>query len=99
VGAAWYRFLPAHDPGYGFVPELPELTVGVVPPWRGRGVGRLLVAGLLEEARASGLPGVSLSVEPDNVAALALYRSLGFEEVGGTGGALTLVVPLDREAH
>lgn len=30
VGAAWLRFFPASDPGYGFTaPDVPELTIGV----------------------------------------------------------------------
>jgi hypothetical protein len=41
AGAAWIRFFPAGQPGYGFVsPDVPELTIGVAAPWRGRGVGR-----------------------------------------------------------
>jgi hypothetical protein len=44
VGAAWLRFLPATNPGYGFVAaDVPELTIGVAAPWRGRGVGRALL--------------------------------------------------------
>jgi len=44
VGAVWLRFLPGTDPGYGFVAsDVPELTIGVAAPWRGRGVGRALL--------------------------------------------------------
>lgn len=40
VGAAWFRYLTAADPGYGYVSDdVPELTIGVVETWRGRGVG------------------------------------------------------------
>ena len=40
VGAAWYRLLPADDPGYGFVAaDIPELTLGVASQARGRGIG------------------------------------------------------------
>ena len=40
AGAAWYRLLPAHDRGYGFVaPDIPELTLGVASQARGRGTG------------------------------------------------------------
>ena len=37
VGAAWLRFFPVTDPGYGFVgADVPELSIGVAAPWRGR---------------------------------------------------------------
>lgn len=39
IGAAWLRHFSAEEPGYGFVsPDVPELSIGVVPSWRGRGV-------------------------------------------------------------
>lgn len=91
VGAAWLRHFPADDPGYGFVdPAVPELSVGVEPDWRGRGVGTRLIEALLHAAGAAGVTAVSLSVEPQNPA-LRLYERLGFARVGGTGGSLTLV--------
>ena len=45
---------------------------------RGQGVGRTLVTRVLDDARAAGVPRMSLQTEPDNDAARALYRSLGF---------------------
>ena len=50
---------------------------------RGRGTGTVLVAGLAQVARQQGLPGMSLSVEPDNPAR-RLYERLGFRDVGTT---------------
>lgn len=39
VGAAWLRLLPESAPGYGFVnAATPELSMGVMHAWRGRGV-------------------------------------------------------------
>ena len=81
VGAAWLRFLPATDPGYGFVaPGVPELTIGVAANWRGRGVGRALLRALAGEARSAGIRRISLSVERKNLAQ-QLYLSEGYRIV------------------
>ncbi len=93
-GAAWLRFLPEDEPGYGFVDaRTPELTIGVVAACRGRGVGRRLLLGLLDAAREEGVERVSLSVEPDNPA-MRLYERVGFVPVGVNGGAVTMLLPL-----
>ncbi len=94
VGAAWLRFLPEDEPGYGFVDAVtPELTIGVVFSRRGQGIGRRLLVGLLDAAREAGVERVSLSVEPDNPA-MRLYESAGFVPVGVNGGAVTMLLPL-----
>ena len=81
VGAAWLRFLPASDPGYGFVAaDVPELTIGVAASWRGRGVGRALLRAVADEARWAGIERVSLSVERKNYAQ-KLYSSEGYRIV------------------
>jgi ribosomal protein S18 acetylase RimI-like enzyme len=91
VGAAWWRYFPRDDPGYGFVDEAtPELSIGVVDEARGRGVGTLLLRALVGEARRRALPGLSLSVESDNPA-VSLYERLGFVTVSAMGNALTLI--------
>jgi GNAT superfamily N-acetyltransferase len=85
VGAAWARFFPAADPGYGFVaPGIPELTIGVAAPWRGRGIGRALLRAIAEKTRLAGVRRISLSVERKNFA-LRLYASEGFKVVDSTG--------------
>jgi len=97
VGAAWLRFLPASDPGFGFVAAaIPELSLAVEVPWRRRGVGTSLLSALLTEARDAGLAAVSLSVEPDNHAR-RLYARAGFhdvEQVGDPGGSITMLLHL-----
>jgi len=51
----------------------------VQPIYRGNGIGKALVEDAVSRIRARGLDGVTLQVDPQNAAALALYRRLGFE--------------------
>jgi GNAT superfamily N-acetyltransferase len=82
-GVAWVVFLPAEDPGYGFVePAVPELSVWVDASRRGAGLGRRLVRAVQDEARRRGIVGVSLSVEAGNGARI-LYAAEGFVAVPG----------------
>jgi mycothiol synthase len=53
--------------------------VGVVPEWRGRGLGRELLRWGVEWLRARGAGTISLNVEAENELALGLYRRTGFE--------------------
>ena len=55
--------------------------VGVVPAWRGRGLGAYLVAATLRALAAEGTASAWLTVNEDNPAA-ALYRDLGFTRYG-----------------
>jgi GNAT superfamily N-acetyltransferase len=81
AGAAWLRFLPATDPGYGFVAEdIPELTLGVAAAFRRQGLGRALMRAAAGAARAAGITGISLSVERKNFAQ-RLYLSEGYKIV------------------
>lgn len=96
VGAAWVRLLSESDPGYGFVDAAtPELSMGVLQAWRGRGVGSRLLDALIVAAREQGLTSLSLSVERDNYAR-RLYERVGFRQVDEVGGALTMLLQLPR---
>ena len=53
-------------------------NVGVVPGWRGCGVGRALVLKALHGFRAAGMRACYLEVTADNAPAVSLYRTLGF---------------------
>jgi putative acetyltransferase len=66
----------------------PTLAAGVLamgmwilPEWRGRGGGRMLVEAAIE-ARPPDVHKIELEVFPDNEAAIGLYRSMGFEKEG-----------------
>ncbi|MEU9793348.1 GNAT family N-acetyltransferase [Streptomyces sparsogenes] len=52
------------------------------PAARGRGLGRLLVSALIDNARAAGLELLILGVRGNNHGAIALYEALGFREWG-----------------
>ncbi len=54
-------------------------TIGVDPAYQGQGIGRKLLAGLLEFASGGE---VFLEVRTDNDPAIALYTSAGFVNVG-----------------
>lgn len=69
---------------------------GVVPAWRRRGLGRALLAALLESARGAGCRRVRLEVAANNRPAQQLYAQGGFRRgrvlhsYSGTPGALGL---------
>ena len=54
-------------------------TIGVDPVYQGRGIGRRMMTELLEYASGGT---IFLEVRTDNEAAIALYESLGFVNVG-----------------
>jgi dephospho-CoA kinase len=67
----------------------------VHPDYRGRGIGRQLAEATLEFARDHGYEKAVIYVLADNVAGLAYYRSLGFEE----RGVLTRQTKIDGVYH
>jgi [ribosomal protein S18]-alanine N-acetyltransferase len=70
-----------------FVMDEGEIAnVAVAPGWRGRGVGGMLLDSVLELAGARGVTTVYLEVRETNSAALHLYASRGFEQVGRRRG-------------
>lgn len=59
------------------------VDIALFPEYRKQGIGSALIAEVIEEASASGLP-VRIHVEKNNPA-LALYRRFGFHEVDDVG--------------
>jgi len=53
-------------------------VINTAQAWRGRGLGRAIVAALLAEARQRGAAKAYLQVTADNAPALALYAHFGF---------------------
>ena len=72
-----------------------HLHIDLLPAWQGAGWGRRLVGTLLDALVAAGSPGVHLGVARGNERAIAFYRRLGFTELGGDDGGLTMGRRLD----
>jgi ribosomal-protein-alanine N-acetyltransferase len=72
--------------GYGVMSvgagEAHILNLCVGELYRCRGVGKHLLAYLIERGTAAGMSEAFLEVRPSNTAAIRLYLSVGFEQVG-----------------
>jgi ribosomal protein S18 acetylase RimI-like enzyme len=87
IGAAWVRFMHS----YGFVHEdVPELTIALLPDYRGQGIGTHLLEALFDHLRPH-FKQISLSVDAGNPAR-RLYERLGFTFVSeGKDGVIMLL--------
>ncbi|MFM1885030.1 MAG: hypothetical protein RL026_187 [Pseudomonadota bacterium] len=72
--------------GYGVMStgagEAHVLNLCVAGAFRSRGIGRQLLAHLLEFAGALRVTDVFLEVRPSNTTAIRLYQSMGFSQIG-----------------
>lgn len=66
--------------------EAEVLALAVLPEARRAGIARALLTAALAQAAAGGAARMLLEVSVRNDAALALYRSVGFDEVGRRKG-------------
>lgn len=87
IWLAWDGDRPAGSVGMWTDSETvgaPPALIGmwVAPPARGRGLGEILVATVVEAADAAGYPAVTLEVAEGNGPARALYERLGFTRTG-----------------
>ncbi|MGV1857398.1 GNAT family N-acetyltransferase [Rhizobium rhizogenes] len=69
------HFFPSHAHGS-------KLGMGIIPSYRGRGLGQRLIETTLQAARNAGFVRVELSVHADNARAIALYERVGFVREG-----------------
>lgn len=89
VAGVWIKVFTKDNPGYGFYHEdYPELSMAVLPDYRGMGIGTLLFELMLDSAKKY-FSGVSLSVDPDNPA-MHLYERYGFERCGSRGTSVIM---------
>ena len=76
--AVAYGMLRGWDEGF----SVPSLGLGVHRSFERRGYGMKMMLALRAAAQQRGATRIRLRVNPDNVAAAALYRRLGFQEAG-----------------
>jgi len=75
----WCDVVPKPRPIYA---HAGVLGMGLLPEFRGQGLGGRLIRQTLAAARAFGLNRVELSVRENNAGAIALYKRVGFEIEG-----------------
>jgi ribosomal protein S18 acetylase RimI-like enzyme len=56
-----------------------SLGMGLLPAWRGQGLGRSLLLACITKAQAQGITRITLQARADNTAAIRLYESVGFQ--------------------
>jgi ribosomal protein S18 acetylase RimI-like enzyme len=88
--AVAYGMLRGWDEGY----TVPSLGIGVRRDRIRRGYGRAMMLALHDAARERGARSVRLRVDPDNLAAASLYRSLGYREGGMERGEILMLLDL-----
>lgn len=66
-------------PGYRFTVEN---SIYVAAGHRGRGIGRRLLAPLIETARGLGMHTIVTAIDGENEASIRLHRAFGFEPAG-----------------
>jgi len=88
IGAVWLRLPIGEYKGYGYVNDnTSELSIAVLPEYRGQGVGTQLLTHLF--ASKYGQSSISLSVSADNPA-VRLYERFRFKIVSRSDESLTM---------
>jgi len=91
-GSITIRYFDEGNKGFGYVSDdIPELGMALIPESRGQGLGTALMKELFRGMKERGIQKVSLSVAPDNAAAMKLYERFGFQEAGMCGNSITMV--------
>ncbi|WP_213579901.1 GNAT family N-acetyltransferase [Paenibacillus lautus] len=91
-GSITIRYFDEGNKGFGYVSDdIPELGMALIPESRGQGLGTALMKVLFRGMKERGIQKVSLSVAPDNAAAMKLYERFGFQEAGMCGTSITMV--------
>src|SRR5215831_18143577 len=78
---SWWIHYPQRAPDEIIEPYPSHLHINLLPPLRGRGVGRRLMERWLGMVGNMGSPGAHLAVGAANVRAIRFYRACGFREL------------------
>ena len=73
--AGYFLLMPAVDDNH-------ILNITVRPDLQGKGLGRILLNHVCALTRQLGMQSILLEVRPSNTRALAVYRHVGFKEIG-----------------
>ena len=93
VGAVWARIMS----DYGHIDdETPSLAISLYKPYRGKGIGTLLMKGMLELLAGRGYRRVSLAVQKANYA-VRLYKKVGFVTVSENDEEFIMAAELAQE--
>ena len=88
IGAVWLRLMVDENKGYGYVDDKTlELSIAVLPQYRGQGIGTKLLAHLFDSEHASSSMSLSVSVENS---AVHLYKRFGFTVITKSAESLTM---------
>lgn len=72
-------------------------SVSVLPDCQGQGIADQLMRQCIEHVQNLGFKQIDLEVDQRNLAALALYRKLGFNTLRSSGPTLTMSMTLERQ--
>lgn len=99
VGAVWTRILGGEPKGFGHIDnETPEFAISVLPGYRGQGIGKRLMEGMIQLLRDKGYQQTSLAVQKENYAA-KLYQKVGFKIIKETDEEYVMTLALQEGSH
>jgi len=83
----WCAICRSNDP---WSTHMGTLGMGIVPSYRGMGIGKALITATIRDARRQGFHRVELEVWANNVNAITLYEKVGFQHEGRLRDAMLL---------
>lgn len=99
AGAVWTRILNGPVKGFGNLDnETPEFAISLLPEYRGRGLGTMLMKAMLKTLALRGYRRASLAVQKDNYA-VSMYKKTGFQIIETTDQEYIMVIQLQQAAN